>query len=428
MSRNWRRALVIAAALVAFAELGAQRPAPAAMFLPTSPDSVRVYLMTVGQGDGVEELFGHNGLWVHHLSGGDTVYNWGVYDFNSPGFIGKFLLGDMRYTMDDWPIDATILHYQSRNRQVWAQRLNLTPTETTELLAFLRWNMQPENRVYSYDYYRDNCSTRARDALDRVLKGAVSAHLKAIPTDETYRGHSLRLMRHNFLVSGVQMALGRPTDVVLTAQETSFLPVQLMNHLRTLKLDAGTRPLLGETFVVNQATRPDEPTAIPALWKGMLPVGLVLAALILLPGFAIGGGEPHLRVQATMVAIVAGFFGVIGTILFLLVTVTTHVAAHGNENMFMLNPLWLILAVILPRVIVRGHGGRFTRGVLVAAQAIAVCAVIMHLVGLSKQPNWDVIALVLPAELAIAFVASYRMAGFAAFDRVNLSGINKSPA
>jgi hypothetical protein len=33
--------------------------------------------------------------------------------------------------------------------------------------------MQPEHRVYRYDYFRDNCSTRIRDALDRVTGGAL---------------------------------------------------------------------------------------------------------------------------------------------------------------------------------------------------------------------------------------------------------------
>ena len=38
---------------------------------------------------------------------------------------------------------------------------------------FLEWNERPENRFYHYDYYRDNCSTRVRDALDRALGGAI---------------------------------------------------------------------------------------------------------------------------------------------------------------------------------------------------------------------------------------------------------------
>jgi hypothetical protein len=37
----------------------------------------------------------------------------------------------------------------------------------------LRENARPENREYLYDYFRDNCSTRVRDAVDRAVGGRV---------------------------------------------------------------------------------------------------------------------------------------------------------------------------------------------------------------------------------------------------------------
>ena len=39
------------------------------------------------------------------------------------------------------------------------------------------------------------------------------------------------------------------------------------------------------------------------------------------------------------------------------------------------------------------------------AGAIALCAVVIHLVGLSRQPNWEVIGLLLPSQLAIVALA-----------------------
>ena len=50
-----------------------------------------------------------------------------------------------------------------------------------ELQRFLQWNERPENRFYHYDYYRDNCSTRVRDALDRVLGGRIAAQTDGVP-------------------------------------------------------------------------------------------------------------------------------------------------------------------------------------------------------------------------------------------------------
>jgi Domain of unknown function (DUF4105) len=328
-----------------------------------------------------------------------------VFDFSTPGFIGRFLLGHMEYMMAGDPLDATLQFYRALNRQVWVQELDLTDAEKKELVVFLRWNVRPENANYRYDYYRDNCSTRVRDAIDRVTGGQVRARLKAIKTNETYRSHTLRLMQGDrALVSGVELLLGRPTDVELTADETSFLPVELMKHLHTVRLDGGRRPLFKREFVLNDATRAPEPTRVPSLWMWFAPIGVALTALVLWLGARSEGTVGRRRVLAATIAILAGTFGTLGSIIAALVTITDHVAAHGNENIFMLNPLWLVIAALAPRMILRRRAGKSSVLLIRVAAAVGCGAVLLHLVGLSRQPNWDAIALVLPVELAMAWV------------------------
>lgn len=406
-----RLATLAAAALLLGASVGrAQQPVPPAPPVATSGDSIRIYLVTMGQGDAVWELFGHNAIWVHDPSQpvADVVYNWGVFDFAAPGFIPRFLRGDMRYTMDGATLNGTLYAYQQLNRHVWAQELALNDAETQAMLAFLRWNMQPENRAYRYDYYLDNCSTRARDALDRVTNGALRAYLKSIPTPETYRSHSLRLMqRQPLTMTGVHLALGRPTDNPLSADEASFLPVQLMTHIRGVKLDGGTRPLVRREFTLVDVARPLEPAEPPALWKALVPIGLLLAAIVIVLGRPAARSR---RLAATVIAIVAGLIGLVGTILLILALATDHVAAHWNENMFLLNPAWLILAVAGALAVLRGGSRSKTRQLAIAAAVLALMAVLIHLTGLSRQPNWDVIGLLLPVELAMAWVLFRRTA------------------
>src|SRR4051812_22183888 len=105
-ARILRDAMIAAAAMLSIA---ASSPAQRQPVLQRAPapgpapvaDSVRITLLTMGQGTEVYELFGHNAIWVHEPDvHPDLVYNWGVFDFNTPGFIPRFLLGDMRYTMD----------------------------------------------------------------------------------------------------------------------------------------------------------------------------------------------------------------------------------------------------------------------------------------------------------------------------------------
>src|ERR1044072_8123811 len=135
--------------MVAGVSVGQSSP-PALPRSPTpalSDSSLRVILLTMGQGDEVYELFGHNALWIHDPAvRTDTVYNWGVFDFDTPGFIPRFLLGDMRYIMAGESIQNTILRYQYLKRRVWAMELDLTPAEKRSLVDFVRWNAKPENR------------------------------------------------------------------------------------------------------------------------------------------------------------------------------------------------------------------------------------------------------------------------------------------
>jgi hypothetical protein len=248
-----------------------------------------------------------------------------------------------------------------------------------------------------------------RDAIDRVVGGAVRTQLKAIATGETYRGHSLRLMQGmQPIVSGVELALGRPTDVPLSADQTSFLPVQLMRHLASVTLDGGKRRLLGEAFVINEAARPPEPTTVPHLWMGFLPIGLALGALIVWLGFAGYSNQLGRRALAAATACTAGLIGILGLVITYLATFSDHVAAHGNENLTMFNPLWLAVAVLAPMLILRQRARSLTNRLTFVSAMVGLVAVVIHVVGLSRQPNWDVIGLTLPVELAIALVVATR--------------------
>jgi hypothetical protein len=63
---------------------------------PAEPGSnLTVYLLTFGWGDVVWERFGHNAIWIKDRAAGtDMTYNWGMFDFNQPHFIWRFVTGD----------------------------------------------------------------------------------------------------------------------------------------------------------------------------------------------------------------------------------------------------------------------------------------------------------------------------------------------
>src|SRR5690606_19315610 len=120
----------------------------------------------------------------------DIAYNWGLFSFEQDGFIVRFLRGHMDYWMDGMDAESMASYYIRSDRSIWAQELNLTPDQRLALRDFVEWNALPENRFYRYDYFRDNCSTRVRDAIDLALGGQLRAQTADALTDASYRDHT----------------------------------------------------------------------------------------------------------------------------------------------------------------------------------------------------------------------------------------------
>src|SRR5215213_9627886 len=251
MLRAFVRSLLV---VFAAATVGAQVATPATT-TATVPDplhqsgrNVTVSLLTMGNGDQVWELFGHTAIWIHdNTSNRDTVFNWGVFDSHKPNFILNFLKGLMLYQMGGQTLDDLLYQYRYFNRTVVSQELDLSPQQKDSLLHLIQVNARPENLEYRYDYFVDNCSTRPRDILDRVLNGALHAHTAQL-TGGSYRWETLRLMQGDKpLVVGVHIGLGEPADRPITMWDAMFLPRRLHDAVGTLKISdsAGAqRPLV----------------------------------------------------------------------------------------------------------------------------------------------------------------------------------------
>ena len=106
-----------------------------------------VVLITIGQGDEVFEKFGHNSIAVwDDAAGQPLVYNWGMFDFQQPNFLGRFLTGDTKYWMEPFTMAQTLDLYQRLNRTVTAEEIQLTPPQKARLVAMLAVNAREENK------------------------------------------------------------------------------------------------------------------------------------------------------------------------------------------------------------------------------------------------------------------------------------------
>ena len=225
--------------------------------------------MTFGPGRQVWERFGHNAIWVHDpVHGTDEAYNYGLFDFHQQNFLLRFARGQMWYWMAGFPAEQYIRQYERDNRSVWIQELNLSPAAERELQRFLAWNAEPEHRFYHYDYYRDNCSTRVRDALDRVLGGSLRTQTESVATGSTYRFHTQRLTANDPLIStGLLVALGPGVDRPISAWEEMFLPLKMREHVRrvTVSGPGGARmPLVRAERTLFESSEPAPPEAPPS--------------------------------------------------------------------------------------------------------------------------------------------------------------------
>ncbi len=402
--RAW---LFVLLGMVAWGRLRAQSTTPA-VAAPGSDLSVR--LLTIGQGDEVWERFGHNALWIRDTTSGlDVAFNWGTFDFNAPNFLGRFLAGTNDYILVGNDASANIQKYIAENRSIWVQELNLTPAQRLALLQFVEWNVRPENRAYRYDYYRDNCSTRVRDALDRVLGGALGRAMREKRTGTSYRSHTRRLTDGDPLVyTGIQLALGRPADRELDAWDESFLPVRLMEHVRAVRVDGpdGPTALVASERQLFAARRPAELASTPNHVLAYLTGGLTLGAILWVLANAARRGQ---RGAAALFGVLAGLWtllaGLAGVALLLAGTVTRHVFMGRNLNLAAFSPLALLLlgtlVVALGARQVATRARWTARASNVAALLLALSTIGWVVALTVGQRSGELFALALPVHLAL---------------------------
>lgn len=397
---------------IASSAIGSPSGAVAQADVPTAAtpgDELTVYIMTMGPGANVWERFGHNAIWIRDAeTGTDVAYNYGMFSFEQENFLLRFIQGQMYYWMEGFDALLTSNFYVQQDRSVWAQELNLRPEQRVELRDFLEWNSRPENRFYRYDYYRDNCSTRVRDAIDRVLGGEIQRQTVGIPTGTTYRDHTRRLTAEDpLLYTGLMVGLGEPVDQEISAWEEMFLPMQLRDWFNQLTIvdRAGQEiPLVRSEEVIYLS--PSESVlleGVPSRFAGYLFGGVIIGLGIFVSSWYATRRRDAGFVFRTLAMGWSIVAGLLGLLLFGLWAFTDHQAAYRNENLFFFSPLLFFLALLIPAAVRRRGSARDSAVGL--AMLVALSSIIGTLLGLLpsfNQANGEMIALALPINLGLA--------------------------
>ena len=221
-------------------------------------DSIQFSLLTCSPGTEIYSLFGHTAIrYQNFTQNQDIVFNYRMFSFSSPNFIYRFVKGETDYQLGVNDFRSFEAEYMFRGSSVYQQILNLTYEEKLELQNLLFTNYLPQNRVYRYNYFYDNCTTRARDQIEKCIDGNVE-YPTSVP-DKTFRG-----IIHEFTKGfdweefGIDLCLGAGADKPIGIRQQMFSPFYMRSFAESAFIkdeNGNTRPLvLKEEVIVDADT------------------------------------------------------------------------------------------------------------------------------------------------------------------------------
>ena len=316
-------------------------------------DSVEISLLTCQPHDEVYSLYGHTALRYHDLRKGgiDVAFNYGVFDYRKPHFVLRFVFGLTDYELGAFPYRLFQEEYRYFGSMVTEQVLNLTNEEKSQLRLALAENLLPENTVYRYNYFYNNCTTKARDIVEKCISGRVE-YTERKEYTPTYREIIHDMTReHPWARFGNDMLLGVKADQTTTRRQQEFLPNNLMfdfDHAQIHATDGSYRPLVKER-------RTAVPAGVQIVRSGFplspLTVGLLLAIVgVVIAILEYRRRNAFLLWDLTLMTVT----GVIGIMLFVMLF-SQHPTVRLNLMFTLFNPLPLFF--LWP--VAKGRGGRY---------------------------------------------------------------------
>ena len=242
----------------------------------TNTDRIQISLLTCSPGKEVWAQYGHTAIrYYDKESGEDLAINYGIFSLDQTYFIPRFVLGMTDYRMGVQPMDMFLAQYSYEGRGVVEQVLNLSAEDKKVIYEALQENMKPENVVYRYNYFFDNCTTRARDMLVNHLHGKVV--YPPAEEDATFRSMIHKWNnKYEWSQFGEDLLLGVNADRKTTKSEQQFLPENLRSDFD--KATYKGKPLVKETNVLLDA---ETEVVEPVFPLSPLSVALIFAVISL---------------------------------------------------------------------------------------------------------------------------------------------------
>ena len=291
----------------------------------TGYENSRISLLTCTGGNELYSIFGHSALRVvDDSSGVDIVFNFGLFDFNTPDFYLKFMQGRLNYMLGVQSTSDFMFQYSYEGRGVYEQVLHLSPSQKVEIMDRLTFLYRPENRYYLYSFLFKNCTTELRNIFKNYIQ--FKEGVEEYNFRELINGY---VKDSKWTMTGINLLLGSNLDRRISLWEGMFLPDKLFDGLKGFTDDKELLPRDRKSFV--------EPT--PFLLSPLF-FSFILLLLVILSRFV----KSMRKIQLGALSL----FALLGITLPLIILLTDHVELHANYNLLWCNPLYLVLLVLFP--------------------------------------------------------------------------------
>ncbi len=372
-----------------------------------------VDLYTFGIGPLVFEKFGHAMLCLTYESHQPICFNYGITDFSDPGtLVWGFMRSSAKFWVAGEDLRSMLAFYGSQraddfaalppeihtvggcllrpgpggacdagggygeDRDIWRQRLPLTPAQARTVADKLCHDVEPEHRYYTYHHFNDNCTTRLRDLVDQIFDGRLRAGSE-VPHPMTFREFGRSGLNEYVPLIGVSDFLtGRRLDRHPTMWQAMFHPDILRTEIeRKLDIEA-------ERIYVRKG--PPFPRSGPSGRPWVILIAVLFAAPLALARWR-GRFERLARVVAVVPLVL------MGTLIWTIFVMVSIDWIRWNEAIFLYLPFDVVLLFLGER-----RRRLYARGRLAMILLISLlCAV-----GLFRQPLWvPVLAIFMPMAL-----------------------------
>ncbi len=303
-----------------------------------SPEAT-ISILTCDPGNDVAEMYGHSAIRIlDPMQKLDAVFNYGIYSFETPNFIYKFAKGQTDYLMIGEKFMRFFPQYEKEKRSVYEQVLNLSTDGKNQLFQALLNNAKPENRLYRYNFFMDNCATRVRDMIEK--NAGVKVTFPDNHPKDSYRD-LIKKFHHSFRWTdlGIDLLVGKKADETVSAYGQMFLPEYLMDQFSRAEItvDGKTQPLVLETRTLVDFPNSKENSDLP--WPSFV-FGFIF---LIVSGISVHG---FFRKKNTdwLDYLLFSITGFAGLIIGWFTLYSEHPAMSPNYNLFWAFPLNLLFA------------------------------------------------------------------------------------